>query len=538
MPRRKPHNTQAEKRRQKQWLAALLFLGMGIAPALASDGDAPGPIRAVIGVADPAHGGAAAFALSRAVMQQGGEAHRLEAPSLDQLYQAIDQARIRAGAEGNQLIIALSAGVSDTDGTVMLEGFGPDAAPLAAFLDRIVPLQADISTDLAHMVLPVDPGPGKGATEAGHLLLLETCGGESALDDTVTMPIRPGLVIGLMPGPGMDCGAADGAGPFGVLAELMAENEPLTGLDRIATLSWFHDAEMALADLLPLTGGVLAAADPPARDAKPIILGHAEAATMTGTGDVILLPSGGRGVMQAVNAGSGAAEPYRPGRRQVSATIRPASVPAAIPRPPRLGDSVEDVAGLGAMPTAAGMPEPSIVVGHLNAPGRDQATDLGLLSGNVSDTDAEARRRLRTEDPTLFARLLEDGQFDPEPDEIAAVIQTDLAQMGCYRGTVDGVWGNASRTAVTAYLNQAGGGAPVSQEADIALFRQIAGGADTRCTAPTPNAPPAVAGAGGGRATGRSGGAAARAPAQATDPNAGGVRGNLSNAIRGSGIIR
>lgn len=55
--------------------------------------------------------------------------------------------------------------------------------------------------------------------------------------------------------------------------------------------------------------------------------------------------------------------------------------------------------------------------------------------------------------------------------------------MNCYRGGIDGIWGNGSRGAVDRYFQQVNA-TPVTREAEIPLFRQIALRDDVRCPDP------------------------------------------------------
>lgn len=146
---------------------------------------------------------------------------------------------------------------------------------------------------------------------------------------------------------------------------------------------------------------------------------------------------------------------------------------AAAPAIPLGGDRA-------ARPTAQGLPEPSIIVGDRPDPQGETVPDS--LAGTSVGGSYEERKRIRDDDPALFASLLDSGAFDPPGDQIASVIQTELQRMNCYGGTVDGIWGNGSRQAVDRYFQQAGG-APTTREPQVALFRQIALKDDLRCPA-------------------------------------------------------
>lgn len=132
-----------------------------------------------------------------------------------------------------------------------------------------------------------------------------------------------------------------------------------------------------------------------------------------------------------------------------------------------------------------GMPRPTIIIGEL-AP--TAAIDPALAGRQLSVAD---RRALRDRDPAAFARNLAAGLYDPPAEAVASAIQSELAAMGCYGATVDGVWGNGSRQAVARYVAAgAKAAAQAGREPDIALFRAIAGADRVTCpsqrTATTP----------------------------------------------------
>lgn len=170
----------------------------------------------------------------------------------------------------------------------------------------------------------------------------------------------------------------------------------------------------------------------------------------------------------------------------LASTTRPASPDAAgqaAPSGVQIFNAAAPVRPLdgnrAARPTAAGLPEPSIIVGE--RPRADGVTPpIDSLAGSALGTGVEERRRIRAEDPRAFASLLDSGAFDPPADQMASAIQTELQRMNCYTGRIDGDWGNGSRRAVDRYFQQAGGSA-VTREADVALFRQIALRDDLRC---------------------------------------------------------
>lgn len=140
------------------------------------------------------------------------------------------------------------------------------------------------------------------------------------------------------------------------------------------------------------------------------------------------------------------------------------------------------------LPRAAGLPEPSIIVG-LVAPENDEsfgrAEDLGDLDLNdIAYDNLAARRGLQAQDPALFASLVAAGAMDPPADLMARALQQELARMGCYTTAVDGVWGNGSRAAVGRYFDERADAEPVTLEPEAPLFRQIILQDDIVCRAP------------------------------------------------------
>lgn len=197
-----------------------------------------------------------------------------------------------------------------------------------------------------------------------------------------------------------------------------------------------------------------------------------------------------------------------------------------------------------ALPPAPGLPEPSVILGDL-------AVLLSMAERGPLGVPRVMRDNIRQRDAAMFQRLLAGGAFDPDDDQLAAALQTELAQMNCYDGQIDGDWGAGSVAALGRYV-QASGAAQAGTEPDIALFRRIAGGEPVHCAdrqpvaASTPAAPSApsqavgrVSGTSGGGASGggASGAAAARAPAQVPAPAETGQR-QISPGLIGSGMFR
>lgn len=147
-----------------------------------------------------------------------------------------------------------------------------------------------------------------------------------------------------------------------------------------------------------------------------------------------------------------------------------------------------------ALPRAAGLPEPSIIVGiieDLTLASFSPAEPLGDVTSNeISYENLEARRALREQDAGLFASLVGSGAFDPPAPLLATALQTELARMGCYSAGIDGQWGPGSRRSVGRYFDEIDGVEAVSLDPTIDLFRQIVLQDDIVCAAPVAAAAP------------------------------------------------
>ena len=120
-----------------------------------------------------------------------------------------------------------------------------------------------------------------------------------------------------------------------------------------------------------------------------------------------------------------------------------------------------------------GQPEPAIIVGEL-------ASLLGASNRGPMGLPREVRDRIRQIDIAFFEMMLNEGRFDPEGNQYAAAIQTELSQMNCYNGSVDGNWGNGSLAALQRYfstLGQAQAGTVPGPE----LYRRIVTNETVRC---------------------------------------------------------
>ena len=141
-----------------------------------------------------------------------------------------------------------------------------------------------------------------------------------------------------------------------------------------------------------------------------------------------------------------------------------------------------------ALPTAAGLPEPSIIVGiieDVTLASFSPAEPLGEVTSNeISYDNLDARRALREQDAALFGSLVASGAFDPPAPLLPAALQTELARMGCYRSGIDGKWGGGSRSSVSRYFDEIDGVEAVSLDPTVELFRQIVLQDDITCAAP------------------------------------------------------
>lgn len=153
--------------------------------------------------------------------------------------------------------------------------------------------------------------------------------------------------------------------------------------------------------------------------------------------------------------------------------------------PPRI--SRFNTASREARPTTVGRPSPSIVLGIIE-PGAEERFGIeGLLDETVAAfgfafDDLESREALRTSNPELFRELVQGGHIDPPEEQLARVLQQELARMNCYRSSIDGVWGGGSRRSVTSYFQTLDNGnrAPSSAPSNE-LFRSIVLNGDVTC---------------------------------------------------------
>lgn len=195
-------------------------------------------------------------------------------------------------------------------------------------------------------------------------------------------------------------------------------------------------------------------------------------------------PSGATPVMQTVSNDSiviTTLQPVDRGQRIVAQQV--AARPADIPGAESAAAMVDGTANRGVLPQRAGLPQPSIIVG-------EQAIPVPEVSRSATGVPFDDRARIRDENPRIFARMLEEGAFDPDEAQLAAALQTELARMQCYAGAIDGVWGGGSNAAVQRYFQKAGG-TPAANLPQVALYRQMIAEPDIVCD-PVPVATPAT----------------------------------------------
>ena len=149
--------------------------------------------------------------------------------------------------------------------------------------------------------------------------------------------------------------------------------------------------------------------------------------------------------------------------RATAPTDSPEAAAEATPPPARIPQT---------LPVRPGLPLPSVIVGEL-------ATLLAPDRRGPLGVSRDTRDRIRQIDPARFDRMLGGGGFDPQEDQLAAAIQTELSVFGCYGGGIDGDWGGGSVSALRRYFEAAGASGPTDPALD--LFRQMAGAGPVRC---------------------------------------------------------
>lgn len=157
-------------------------------------------------------------------------------------------------------------------------------------------------------------------------------------------------------------------------------------------------------------------------------------------------------------------------------------------------------AQMAALPIAAGLPEPSILVGLIEGVteaslSTEVDTEPTALAAFVDDNRAIAvslaqLRKMSKDNPDLYKSMLTAGTFDPPEGRILAkVIQTELGRMNCYLGGIDGDFGRGSQRGSQTYyeeLEKRQIAALDSPDASIDLFRLILGTPEVDCPRPKP----------------------------------------------------
>jgi hypothetical protein len=113
------------------------------------------------------------------------------------------------------------------------------------------------------------------------------------------------------------------------------------------------------------------------------------------------------------------------------------------------------------------------------APSSDEAVDE---ERQIAALDPQ--EPLVSEPPRRPSEPLVDAQ------ELARSIQSDLARLGCYRLSVDGVWGPGSRSSLEQYYREKGETAP-SLEPSTEILAALQGESGTICPPPKPSQPKA-----------------------------------------------
>ncbi|MEP4196422.1 MAG: caspase family protein [Aliishimia sp.] len=138
-----------------------------------------------------------------------------------------------------------------------------------------------------------------------------------------------------------------------------------------------------------------------------------------------------------------------------------------------------------AVATAAGLPDPYIIVGEIRVVNAsfDPLETVDVTGTSVDTSNFEIRNQMRGDNPSQYEGFVNSGVFDPDDNSergLARAIQTELARMQCYTAGIDGVWGNGSRGSVDRYFVQIN--EPASgREPTIDLYRKIILKDDVTC---------------------------------------------------------
>ena len=342
-----------------------------------------------------------------------------------------------------------------------------------------IPALAEAMGDTAMLVSPQDLEASLAGIADGSVRMIHL----SAAPETVPAPVRAPARQSQHPPPrpailvANNCGWGDAAA---ATAQLRAAVQGPLWLLEPATADCDAKAIAAAAEraaalperdrlaLLLGAGLRLSATEPAALPAANLAATASAATTATGAGPA---PAGaamsGKLVITALPAGTsltGAPAPV------IRASEAPA--PQAAPAAPEAAPAAPRAVPVS-MARRPGQPEPAIIVGEL-------ASLLGASNRGPLGIPREVRDRIRQIDIAFFELMLNEGRFDPEGSQYAAAIQTELSQMNCYNGSVDGNWGNGSLAALQRYfstLGQAQAGTVPGPE----LYRRIVTNESVRC---------------------------------------------------------
>lgn len=318
-----------------------------------------------------------------------------------------------------------------------------------------------VKDDVLQLSALVDWFEQSGKTQAS--ILIENCADPKLKESQLTFPPIPddlAVYLAASAGPGEDCGVIETrltdqlkdkiANPGGSL------QESLTGLPAFSTLF----------DPIPLR----------APDVAPAPVGAAPVVSVVAS-DVVSIAPVARPVQNSARVSPVVSAP-----RTTTATGG-----VVVFEPPANTQ-------IAALPVAAGLPEPSIIIGLLEP----EAAAFGAVaapsevgSTEITYENLAERRRLRSEQPELFETLVSSGAFDPPEQLLVVALQTELERMRCYTAGVDGQWGGGSRRSVQRYFDEIAGVEAVSLDPEIPLFRQIIRRDDILCPAPVARAPAA-----------------------------------------------
>ncbi|EBA05755.1 hypothetical protein [Sagittula stellata] len=319
------------------------------------------------------------------------------------------------------------------------------------------------------------------------ILMLENCTDQTPVPAQVIVPEPPegmALLVMASAGPGERCEPGE---RLSDALRAMSEEEDLTG-DLLARLDGMFTVGSVPSPVI-MTGA------PEENDTQELVELLPE--------DVILLPAlDGDFSLGGGGDDNGFEETI--GEDEVIEIVLPARVPDLaqdiVENTPVVTFAALPTAQIAALPLAAGLPEPSILVGliegitdaSLEVDPEPEAESTALASFTNDNAAIVASlatlRELRKNDPGMYASLLASGAFDPPAgDVLAKVIQTELRRMNCYLGGIDGDYGPRSRRGSTSYygeLEKKEIASLDSPDASVDLFRLILGNDDVRCPDP------------------------------------------------------